>query len=143
LARRLRSKAFIITVGDKPRLLFRISETKRDLDLTVVIRHAPYAELHAVGGLRPKHAEHHISIHNSYKSPTQINVITLRTRIEGQSELIPVDHHFTAAIKQHANYAPVFTQRCSDLSGGYFLYDHQDDDVISLGEYDPSHFQLL
>ena len=143
MAKRAQSKAFIITVSDKPRLLFRIKESKSNRDLTIIVRHAPYAELPAADGSRPKIVEQHLSIHNSYNSLTQINMITFRTLLEGERKPIEINNHFTAAMKQHSNYAPVFTQRCSNLSGEYFVHKYGDAEAISLGQYDPNRFQLL
>ena len=138
-----KATALTVTAGSKPRLLFTVEERPASFDLTIIIRHATHGMLPDAHGTLTAHeiVEQHISVHNSAKSPTQINAIKITTTIN--SNRMPPTEHYTLAMKQHSHFAPLFTQRCCNLKHDRFLYNKASQRLVSLGEYDPDRFQLI
>jgi hypothetical protein len=144
---------FSITVDGQPRLLFRIEERAKPTDLLIKIRHPKIAKLVRPLGEIKKAAppllkaeetrvkEFHYSVHCSEKSKERINVIK-GSLLTDAGEKLPIPH-YTEAIKQTDRYAHIFAIRCTDLSHNHFVLREPVPRSISLGEYDPSKFQLI
>jgi hypothetical protein len=139
-----RASIFTIEVDGKPRKLFAIQQ-RASGDLTIIIKHGVHATedgtYHVPNTVGAKIKERRISIHRSIKSPTNINAIKITTvRADGR---VAIFRHYTKATRRRHAFAPLYLERCSDLSDTRYIVEGEIDSRLSLGAYDPKHFQLI
>ncbi len=137
---------FVIDVNGTPRTVFAVSEQKAgDLNIHITSGGRTYTgkTLNDLVALSDESAfddcEKHISVHTSSRS-LNVNVIK-RTQVfvDRKEDSCQV----TTGIKQDNLFIPVLFRVCGDLSRErYVIPESCDDNLVSLGQYDPSQGQL-
>jgi hypothetical protein len=141
-----------IDVGGQRRLMLSIKEHPPESDspgdLHVILRHPPYVRIDVEGENPPKKREIEnvkVTIHRTLKSE-QITAITNTIKMDDKAHSRAGDNkilHYTEAMKQHGCAAVLFAVRSTDLSHPTFLLDDPLGEDVSLGSYDPKHFQVF
>lgn len=141
-------KRFTINVGGSPRTVISILENPNNFDLNIHITGGgatytadSFRKL-VVGAKEEDYvrSEKHITVHNSPLSLDN-NVIkrTIAYFDRGSDTAVQV----TGAIKKNNLYTPAIFRVCGDLSRDrYAPPEGCDDEIISLGDYDPTTDQL-
>lgn len=137
---------FIINVNETPRTVLGVSEQKSgDLNIHITSGGRDYSgktlnDLVAVSDESAfEGCEKHISVHTSSKS-LSVNVIK-RTQVF--IDRVEDSCQVTTGIKQDNLFVPVLFRVCGDLSRErYALPEPCNDELVSLGQYNPSQGQL-
>ena len=137
---------FVIEVNESPRTVFRVSEQRSgDLNFHITSGGRDYSgntlnDLVAISDESEfENCEKHISVHTSPKS-LSVNVIK-RTQVF--VDRVEDSCQVTTGIKQDNLFVPVLFRVCGDLSRErYALPEPCQDQLVSLGRYDPSQGQL-
>jgi hypothetical protein len=133
---------FTIDIDETPRAIFSIQQ-RTSGDLTIVIKQGAYrtgSDTYKV--LSPGHEirEHRISIHMSPESDDRNAIVHTQALADGTKFRT---YNFPRAIKATNKFAPVFIERCRDLSILRHVVKRADTPRESLGWYSPEHFQLI
>jgi len=123
----------VLKDGDKLYRLFSVME-RRNGDLVISLNTAEfYRKIGSnLSGDDPKINNQKYSVHRSLKSPTNINAIVHTLNFDNGEE--KRTSHYTKAIKQNNNFAPILLVRCPDLSATRYLTNN-DRCIITLDDY--------
>jgi hypothetical protein len=141
-------KRFTINVDGSQRTVLSVLENPNNLDLNFHITGggATYTAdslKELVAGAEEEdcvRSEKHITVHNS---PQSLNNNVIKRTITYSEQILDTAVQVTGAIKTDNLYTPVIFRVCGDLSRDrYALPESCDDEIISLGDYDPGRDQL-
>jgi hypothetical protein len=133
-----------INVDGVPREIFSVEEKAADGKLILKFDgRGAHTDATTYKGASVEDAikEHHISIHRSLESKTEINAIHRTMLLQNGRKL--ETRHYTNAVKTTKQFATVFFERCQDFRRAPPASNTQSDAQISLGWYDPRQFQLV
>jgi hypothetical protein len=130
---------FSVGIQGKQRLLFSIQERAAG-DLTIVIKQSKFSTKAELAQTDENAAviEERYSIHRSPESE-DINVIKWTEVLKNGR--VRNTRNYTQAIKRYGLFAVVFIRRAGDLSDSRYVVNSSRGRIVSLGEYDPVHFQ--
>jgi hypothetical protein len=127
---------FSFGIGGVQRRIFTVQERSSSGDLTVVVRHSQFNTPEGQPEKIPI-VQERCSIHRSPAS-ADINAIKHTKILKGGKSYI--HRHYSKALKSRNQFAGVFVRRAGDLSDARYAVDATAT-CVSLGEYDPEHFQ--
>jgi hypothetical protein len=129
-----------ITAGSKRRVLFRV-EIRPDGDLLLILRYPRFLAPTEEPTKPVRVVDMHCSVHPTAESKTRINAITAVIKTDDKQEIKRL--HYTRAMKHNNFAAHVFALRASHLEHEQFEAVDLQGEIISLGQYNPFHFQLI
>jgi hypothetical protein len=137
-----RATFFTIDVEDAPRVLFSV-QRRGSGDLTIIIKHGTHITPHdtfAVPDPGFTIIEQRISIH---LSPQSLDINALKSTTITKDGRRIIARNYTKAIKSGHRFAPLYMERCRDLTATRYILKYANAPQVSLGRYSPKLFQLV
>jgi hypothetical protein len=137
-----RASFFTIEIDDVPRVLFSVQQRSSG-DLTIIIKHGVHMtseDSHFVPDKGHTIIEQRISVHTSPRSP---DINALKTTVVLQDGRRLITNNYTRAIKRGNRFAPLYSERCRDLSNPRYIIKDRASPSFSLGRYSPPMSQLV